>query len=207
VAAAYLRGLTQWEIAREEGLNQSQIARDLQAVREEWLSSAVRDFDARKAEELARLDSLEREYREAWERSCRDREVRTAKTVTGKEGEVIGREEVLRTERTEQRDGDPRFLDGALRCVLARCKIFGLIGKGDQVPVANQMNNVVVMTDEERRAALEAIYAFVGAGDPRPHPGGEEDVSRPAQGCPPSGQDRGMNGVAPWAGALAPLDL
>src|SRR5262245_53633973 len=55
VAAAYLRGLTQGEIARQEGLNQSQIARDLQAVRKEWLSSAVRDLDARLAEEVARL--------------------------------------------------------------------------------------------------------------------------------------------------------
>src|SRR5262249_32410962 len=138
----------------------------------------------------------------AWERSTLDREVRTAKEVTGEGGEVIGRQEVL---RTEQRDGDPRFLDGALRCVEARCKIFGLIGRDARPPVSRP--DVVVMTDEERRAALEALYAFVGAGDPRPHPGGEGDASRPDHGGPPGGHDGEMNGITPRAGWLAPLDL
>jgi hypothetical protein len=61
-----------------------------------------------RAKELARLDNLERTYWEAYERSCQRSETASEK---------------------QQRDGNPRFLEGIQRCVALRCQILGLIDK------------------------------------------------------------------------------
>lgn len=123
VADAYIRGIPQYQIARLESVHESQISRDLQAIRKEWLASAVRDFDARKAEELAKLDKLEETYWAAWIRSCEDKEVREAKSVDSDKP----RKEA--SKREEGRDGNPAFLQGVERCISQRCTILDLIPK------------------------------------------------------------------------------
>jgi DNA-binding CsgD family transcriptional regulator len=74
IASMYVTGKNQWERARTVGVSQGTVSNDLAAIREDWLASTRRDFDARKAEELAKLDQLEAEAWAAWERSCRDSE-------------------------------------------------------------------------------------------------------------------------------------
>lgn len=103
VAGRYLHGATQWEIANALEVTQSCVSKDLKAIQAEWLASSVRDFDAIKAEQLAKVDSIEREHWAAWERSKRP----------DAEG--------------NQRDGDPRFLDGVLKCVTKRCEMLGVL--------------------------------------------------------------------------------
>jgi hypothetical protein len=56
IARLYLQRLTQAEIGQRLGLSRQQVGYDLNAVREEWLQSALVDFNAKKAEELARID-------------------------------------------------------------------------------------------------------------------------------------------------------
>ena len=75
IAARYLRGEYQVEIAAALGISQQQLSYDLKAIRAAWLASAVRDFDALKAQELAKIDAVEREYWLAWERSKKDKEI------------------------------------------------------------------------------------------------------------------------------------
>lgn len=98
VAALYLAGNIQTEIASELGVDQATISRDLTALQKLWSEQALRDLGEAKAEQLAKIDKLEREYWEAWVKS-----------------------------QNEQKDpGDPRFLDGVQWCVEQRCKVLGL---------------------------------------------------------------------------------
>src|SRR5215472_19251006 len=75
--ALYLRGLTQAEIAQRLNVSRQQIGYDLKLLQRRWQESALADFNAKKAAELAKVDELERTYWEAWERSCQAREVTT----------------------------------------------------------------------------------------------------------------------------------
>lgn len=127
VARLVLAGITnQFEIAERLGLEkfsgQRTVSRDLAAVREAWKAAAVQALDEAKGRELAKLEAIEAEYWAAWERSKAPREsTRTRRRAGGErttdEAEV----------RKEQRDGNPRFLMGAERCVRLRCQILGIL--------------------------------------------------------------------------------
>lgn len=120
IGAMYLSGKYQSEIAQIIGVTQQQVSADLAALRKIWQASAMRDFDAAKAEELEKIDRAEREYWLGWERSQEDAVVSLAEVKTG---DKPGRK---RSRRREGQCGDPRFLDGVLRCVERRCAILGL---------------------------------------------------------------------------------
>lgn len=117
-AARYLRGDTQAAIAADLGVSQQQISKDLNAIRKEWLASAIRDFDEAKSQELAKIDLVEVEYWRAWTRSQEDKEITYSETG-GKFGGKSG-------ERREGQAGNPAFLDGVLKCIERRCKILGI---------------------------------------------------------------------------------
>ena len=117
VAELALQSWTQESIAQELGISQSQVAADLKKTRQSWRESAIRDFEAARHEELARLARIERESMAAWERSKQP--LQTA-TVNGEAGAQKARRTV------KHQNGDPRFLDIALRCSEARRQIVGL---------------------------------------------------------------------------------
>ena len=123
IADLYLQGRLQADIAAELKINQSTVSRDLKALHKEWLASALADFGAVKARELARIDRLELEYWQAWERSCKAAEtiVRKQKGGGDKEGGVKEMQQTLKGQA-----GDPRFLDGVQWCIERRCKILGV---------------------------------------------------------------------------------
>jgi hypothetical protein len=121
VARLYLKRWTQAEIAAKLGLSRQQIGYDLEGVRQEWLQSSLMDFNARKAEELARIDQLEREYLDAWEASKKEKETTTSEQSTGGDGEKV-KAAIRKIEQT----GDPRYLAGVERCIERRCKIVGM---------------------------------------------------------------------------------
>jgi len=117
VARRYLKGELQAQIAQSFGVSQQQISQDLRAVRALWLAAAVRDFDAARAQELAKIDAVEREYWSAWERSQQDKESEFEEN--GPKGRRTG-------SRSEGQAGNPAFLDGVLKCIDKRCQILGL---------------------------------------------------------------------------------
>jgi hypothetical protein len=121
VARLYLMRLTQAEIGAKLGLSRQQVGYDLEAIRQEWLQSSVMDFNARKAEELARIDRLEAEYWDAWEASKKEKETTTSEQTTGGDGEKV-KAAIRKTEQT----GDPRYLAGVERCIERRCRIVGM---------------------------------------------------------------------------------
>lgn len=131
VAELYLAGKSQQAIAGVVGVSQMTVSKDLTRLRAEWRAAARRDFDARMAEELARLAQLERAAWEAWGRS-RDGSEATSDVAEyngAKSCSVPARR--VRAGGTARRAGDPRFLDQIVKCIEARLELFGAF---DPVP-------------------------------------------------------------------------
>lgn len=134
VARRYLQGETQAEIARVYNLSQGQISLDLKAIRAAWLASAIRDFDAAKAQELAKIDEVERAAWEGWKRSAETKEVAVQEQY---DDPVVSRDDkgkAIVTTKTrkharlqkEGQSGSPAFLNVILTCIERRCAILGL---------------------------------------------------------------------------------
>jgi hypothetical protein len=128
-ATRYLHGESQYAIARALEVGQATISRDLATVREEWRKSAQLDIADRVAQEIAKLDALEREYYKAWERSCLPKTIRGVRARSagkrGADGKPLEASEKLF--REEIRDGNAGFLQGVERCILRRCELLGLL--------------------------------------------------------------------------------
>lgn len=133
VAVLYMRGLTQPEIAAELKVSQPTISIDLKWLRADWMERARASFDQVKAAELARIDQLEREYLDAWERSKQPASTATqaSRTLPLKRGlDVAPKISDARVVKTA-RDGDPRFLAGVQWCIEKRLQLFGLTANGE----------------------------------------------------------------------------
>jgi hypothetical protein len=118
----YLRGRTQNEIALELRVGQPCISKDLAFLRKEWLQSALMDFNEAKSRELARIDVLEREAWEVYEKSKEEKIKRLAETRTGgKYGDMSRTQKIA-----EETHGDPRWLDKVQWCIEQRLRIFGI---------------------------------------------------------------------------------
>ena len=121
IANYYLQGWLQSDIADKLNLSQPTISRDISVLQEQWRESSLVDIDEKKAEELAKIDTLEREYWQAWKRSCEDAETVTQKAI---DADGIKRREAQNV--TKGQAGDPRFLAGVQWCINKRCEIIGI---------------------------------------------------------------------------------
>lgn len=155
VAARYIDGQAQHEIATALEVTQRTITRDLAAIREDWKQSALLDFNAKQAEEIARINDLERMYRRAWKRSTKPRTTSENRDMeeelgTGEQpadsqasedtshepgndepeprppGLHRHRSRRFHRESVQTRDGNPAFLQGIAWCIDRRCRILGL---------------------------------------------------------------------------------
>ena len=118
ISHLYLQGITQAEIGQRLDVSQPQICYDLKTLRKRWLQSSIMNIDLAKAKELARIDHLEREYWEAWEKSKNPVKTRGSKKVDGATVES--------TIQAETGTGDPRYLSGVQWCINKRCEIVGM---------------------------------------------------------------------------------
>ena len=133
VSQLYRQGWTQIDIAKEVGVTQGQVSQDLDAIREEWQSSMLMDFNTKKAEELAKIDLREQTLWEEWERSRKPLKKKSTKVkgevdekATGPDKKKQKAKNLETTEITEDRIGDPRFMDAIGRCCEQRIRILGL---------------------------------------------------------------------------------
>ena len=133
IADLYLAGRSQQQIGEELGLSQQTVSRELASIRWRWGAEVARDVAAAQAVELDRLDRLEPEAWDAWERSKGCHVTTEAGTeneaaATGAEGQSAA-PQVARAwtvTRKTDRDGDPRYLAAVARCIRLRCKILVL---------------------------------------------------------------------------------
>jgi hypothetical protein len=124
VAKLYLQGLEYREIGRRLGCVQSQICYDLKVLKKRWSESALAATNEVRSRELAKLDRLEMEYWDAWQRSCGIKEISTTKRKTNGNGNG-SRHDDKASLRKEYLLGDPRFLEGVRWCLAQRALIFG----------------------------------------------------------------------------------
>jgi hypothetical protein len=117
VADLYVQGWRQVAIARHLGVSQPTISQDLRAIQRQWRESAIRDFDVLRERELQKLDRLEREAWDAWERSKKPAQSAVI-NISG---------DSQRTQkRVEEQIGDPRYLEQVQKCIAARRALLGL---------------------------------------------------------------------------------
>jgi hypothetical protein len=174
IASLYLRGSTQAEIGAKLGLSRQQIGYDLRRIRQEWLRSSLMNFNEKKAQELAKIDNLERDYWATWEDSKKDRQTTTTEQITEPDGERL-KAGIKKTEQT----GDPRYLEGVRWCISKRCEILGLNAPQKVAPTTPDGDHsyqpyqmlVKEMTDEELetidRIAQRHRQLVSGAGGSR----------------------------------------
>jgi len=117
----YVKGWTQWKIGQELGLTQQTVSNDLKEIHKQWREHTTLSLDDYKQKELKKLDRLEVEYWDAWQRSQED-----AKTLKQKSGTVPTGATELREMIQQETAGDARFLDGVLKCIDRRSKLLGL---------------------------------------------------------------------------------
>lgn len=130
VSDLYLQGWTQQAMAErvsqnypdERPLTRQQIGYDIQKLLARWRKEQFLNVDKAVARELARIDRLEREAWDAWERSKLDAETVTVRTRSGRQGQPTA--ETFR--KTEGQAGDPGFLRVVQWCVEQRCKLLGV---------------------------------------------------------------------------------
>lgn len=164
----YLEGKTQAEIARQLGVSVVCIHRDLKKLGKRWMDKADASFDARKAEELAKLDRLERTSWEAWQRSCQNKVAKGHKDKKGVGGCIED------WEREEERDGDPRFLEVVYKCVLKRMEVLGLDAPKRLWVSGPNGGPIQHNTESDLDREIELLLAEMAAGE-------EEGTQGPAQ--------------------------
>jgi len=169
IADWYCQGLTQAAIADrinadtdcDYTLSQQTISNDIRAIQAVWLKSSLRDFDEMRAEQLGKVDRLEREYWRGWERSCEDAETVVKKqkgTLTKHQDEATGKFVAERPAEQQQTSkgqaGDPRFLAGVERCIERRCKLLGL-----DAPIGHEVKQLfdTASWKEQRQSRLDDI--------------------------------------------------
>jgi len=196
-AALYLRGLTHDEIALRLNVSRQQISYDLKVLLRRWQESALADFNAKKAAELAKVNELERTYWEAWERSCQPHEVTTQEHTQMGGGQADGAR-LKGGVRKEQRDGNAEFLRGVERCVELRCKILGAFAAVKIAPTTPDGEEWHA-NESEANAVLRVAFARLGL--PLSGAGDAGAVDEPGQAVDPSGAAPRTNG--PDTGSLA----
>lgn len=142
-------------------LSQQQISYDITLIKKRWEKEQIKNVQKAKMRESKKLDGIEREYLVGWERSKREKEKHKRK-VKNEEGE---RSKEVQVE-TEERVGDPRFLDGIVRVAKRRAKLWGYDAAQDMNIRSIDMSE---LTDRQlQRLAdgepIEVVLATSGTG-------------------------------------------
>lgn len=177
VFVAWCKGQPVHELAQAEGVHHSQIVRDLDAKIAELKTADATEEQAARCAMIGRIATAEAEAWAAWERSKRPRERRTARhtkraATKAEKGQKAAAAAGIETGeiRTEERDGDARFLATLARLWELRAKLCGLIisrhehvGPGGG-PIPHTLQPTVEVTDQERDGILKAALGHLGWG-------------------------------------------
>ena len=174
----YVRGDSQRTIAERLGglrayrVSHQTICNDIEAILDRWRQATVQNVDELKAQELAKINTIEREAWRAWERSIGKSERTLAEKRTGeKPGE---RSQIVR----ETLVGDPRFLEKVQWCINKRCEILGLnapaklehTGKDGQ-PIQTETraaHDLSTLSDDEIETVERLLSKAAGRADALP---------------------------------------
>lgn len=152
ISDLYLRGCSCRQIAKSIGISHAMIARELQVIRQRWLEEQVKNFDELQQRELLRLDKIECEMWDAWEKSKADQITSTARREDGMIAKTVN--EVKKAQQT----GDAQYMQVIMRCIEKRCKILGLDApeKVQHSGTLNITELIGMLQDEPEAPAAEA---------------------------------------------------
>lgn len=123
VAELALKGCRQIEIAERLGVAQATVSSDLKQLRLQWQAAAAANTARSIARQLDKLDLIEREAWDAWERSKQPSHV----TVVERSAE---NEPVKMRQTLKHQTGDARYLDQVQKCLAAARELLGLSAAG-----------------------------------------------------------------------------
>lgn len=144
------RGHRQWQIAAAIGITDRQVRYDLKTLENRWRKETSAGIAAHKEKVLAENQELLITYWQAWQHSL---EEKTTSSTEKSAGDAGNGERLKAAIKKEQREGNPAFLDGVMKCLQERCKILGL-----NAPI--KYREVSELTDEELN-----LIASAGSGD------------------------------------------
>lgn len=130
ISELYLKGKTQLQIANSLSISRQLVSHDLQILYKEWGKNIEININELKAKELRKLDALEAEYWEIYERS-KTEYVKTT-TIANKKDSPKTTEKDEKTSaitiKKEQhnRIGNNFILDSVAKLIEQRCKLLGL---------------------------------------------------------------------------------
>lgn len=152
VAALYLEGVPQYRIAKTIGVCDAVVSKDLRVLEEQWKRHAIESIDKHKANELAKINRMEREAWTAWRKSKKAREISTARTKKTRRG---GESEAML--RKEQTAGETEYMKIVQWCINKRCELLGLDAPKKIAP-----------TTPDGKEPLPANVTIISYGEPPP---------------------------------------
>ena len=128
------RRLTQTEISRrlndrpevDYTLTQQMVGRDLKTIGERWQKDCFKNHEKFVGLELAKLEAIEVQAWDSFLKSSGTHTVRIVKTSAAKDDDKGDGADQETTVRTEELNGDPRFLDIMLKAQQRRAALLGL---------------------------------------------------------------------------------
>jgi hypothetical protein len=118
----YLKGQSLRAIGKHLNLSHVQIKRDLDAIRDGWAHRVDLNIQELTNEELAKLDRVESQAWEQWDKSIGKKSKTTTKSGRTVKDNVVDEKSVL--EWTDC--GDPRYLAVIQKCIDKRCELLRL---------------------------------------------------------------------------------
>lgn len=153
----YLQGYTQIEIGRMLNISQVRVCTLLKAAFKIWQELSREAVELRLAEELMKVNELERTYREGFERSLKPAKNKRMSEKRGPGGMVI---EQTATVDEAECVGNPKWLEGVQWCIEKRLKLIGANSEGDGgMPIRDIIYKIVERSDGETDASE------IGEGD------------------------------------------
>jgi len=147
----YLKGKYQVEIAEEIGITQQQVGYDLRIIQKRWIKETILNLDQHRIKELGKIDQLEREAWDAWEKSKDESNVKItyAKGLTqDKEGKLTS-SSLDKTNKVEDGNGNPKYLEIVLKCIERRCKMLGIDAPAKVEHSGDGKNPIIIKLPEE----------------------------------------------------------
>jgi hypothetical protein len=125
VASLYLKGMTQKKISDEVGCSIEAVRRHMETLRDSWMEKSLYDFSQAKAEQLAKVDEVERV---SWEQFAKSADKESLTEFVGSNEEVTN--SIRSTSKNAQ---EIKWLDKIQWCIDQRCKILGLYAPKQQI--------------------------------------------------------------------------
>lgn len=159
IAQMWLRCMTQSEIAEQTlpsgaKLTQQMISVEVRAIEREWKTHAITDFDQAKRREYEKLNQVERDAWQGWERSKADLKSKRAK-VSKHDGDS---KDEAATE-TKNQVGEARFLEILIKASESRRRLYGLDAP---VETLNSSSGVQIYLPENGRNESNTAPASAG---------------------------------------------